>query len=381
MNVILSGRPIQYPLTGIGWYTQYLLQGLQIHKLINQIVCIPNLSDKKINKKYFFLQLTFKKIIKLLPGSYEILRYYRNVVFKRKTRPMIDKGFIYHEPCYILRPYLGPKICTVHDLSHIHYPEYHPKERVKFLLYHLPRSINSADHIITGSQFIRDEIINVFKISPDKITSIYHGISKVFRPRQFNEVKSVLARYGLWKKTYLLSVGTLEPRKNLERLIQAFKQLSEQQRKRYPLVLVGVKGWGIYRLEKLIQPLLQKEQLYYLGYVAETDLPYLYSGAYAFVYISLYEGFGLPLLEAMASGVPALASNVSSMPEVVQNAALLVNPLDVDAISDKLRLLLMDNALRSHLSAQSLIQASKFSWEKCIDSTVNLYQKALAAYS
>ena len=146
-------------------------------------------------------------------------------------------------------------------------------------------------------------------------------------------------------------------------------------------MLVGVKGWDIHCLEKIIQALIKKEQLYCLGYVPEADLPYLYSGAYGFVYLSIYEGFGLPLLEAMASGVPTLASNVSSMPEVVQNAALLVNPLDVDAITDKLRLLLMDNALRNNLSAQSLIQASKFSWEICIDSTVNLYQKALAAYS
>jgi len=381
VNIILNGQTLQYPLTGIGWYTWYLLQGLQTHPLINQLICIPSikLDNKRSKLAHNFLQSNFKKIIKSLPGSYIALNNCRNRLFRKRSQLLRDRNFIYHEPAYIIRPYAGSTVCTVHDLSHIYYPECHPKERVKFLLRYLPQSIEKVDHIIAVSEFTRAEVINTFNISPAKITRIYHGISKLYRPRQFDEIKAVLCRLGLLGKNYLLSVGTLEPRKNLERLILAFKQLSEQQRNRHPLVLVGVKGWNHSRLEQLIKPLLQKKQLHYLGYVSELDLAYLYSGAFAFVYLSIYEGFGLPLLEAMASGVPILTANGSSLLEVVENAALLVNPFDIDAIVAKLCQLLGNEELRVRLKQRGLIQAEKFSWKVCIENIINVYRKLASA--
>ena len=377
MNVILNTQSLQSDLTGIGRYTQNLLQGLQIHNIINQVICIPSLKEcnKIIEKTYFINQL--KKIIKFFPGTYSLLSDYRNARFVKKTRFLVYNNYIYHEPCYILSAYSGPKICTIHDLSHIHYPEYHPKERVKYLRYNLPISINNADHIITGSDFIRNELINFFSIPPNKITRIYHGISKIFKLRDYLEIKNTLQRYNLHNKSYLLNVGTLEPRKNLEGLIQAFKQLPEQQRKKHPLVLVGMKGWKTGRLEKLIKSLIQREQLYCLGYIPESDLSHLYSGAYGFIYLSVYEGFGLPLLEAMASGIPTLASDQSSMPEVVGNAAMLVNPFDIDRITGKLNQLITDLTLRDKLKQLGLLQAKKFSWDFCVENTTQVYQQTL----
>jgi glycosyltransferase involved in cell wall biosynthesis len=376
MNIILNIQSLQYPLTGIGWYTRHLMGGLQKHECINQLICIPD--EKKSNqiiKKNFIFETNLKKIIKFFPGTYSLLNSYRNARFVKKTRFLFHDKFIYHEPCYVLRPYPGPKVCTIHDLSHIHYPEYHPKERIKFLNRHL--NINNADHIITGSNFIRNELINIFNIPQDKISSIYHGISKIFRPRQSNKIKKALLAYNLHEKSYLLSVGTLEPRKNLERLIQAFKRLPEQLRKKHPLVLIGIKGWNTQRLEKLTRSLINKEQIYCLGYLPEADLPYLYSGAYGFIYISIYEGFGLPLLEAMASGIPTLASNESAMPEVVGDAAMLVNPFDIDRITDKLNQLINDLTLRDRLKQLGPIQAAKFSWESCIENTIAVYRQTL----
>lgn len=290
---------------------------------------------------------------------------------------MVDQNFIYHEPCYILRPYSGPKICTVHDLSHIRYPYYHPKQRVKFLLDNLPGSIYEADHIITASEFIRNEIIDLFNISPIKVTCVYHGVSKAFKARRFIDIKSVLAIYGLHEKSYLLSVGTLEPRKNLEHLIQAFNQLPEKQRKKYPLVVIGIKGWHTHPLVKMMQPLIKKEQLYCLGYVPEAYLPFLYSGAFGFLYISIYEGFGLPILEAMASGIPTLTSSESAMPEVVGDAAMQVNPFDIEMITDQLNHLINDLTLRDRLKQLGPIQAAKFSWESCVEGTIGVYQQTL----
>ena len=380
MNVILNTQSLQSDLTGIGRYTQNLLKGLQMHNIINRVICIPSFKEcNKIVKKTYFVN-QFKKIIKFFPGTYSLFSDYRNKRFIKKTRFLVHDKYIYHEPCYILNSYSGPKICTIHDLSHIHYPEYHPKERVKYLGYNLPTSINNADHIITGSDFIRSELINFFSIPPNKITRIYHGISNVFKVRDFYEIKITLQRYNLHNKSYLLYVGTLEPRKNLESLIQSFKQLPDQQRKKYPLVLVGMTGWKTGHLEKLIKKLIKQEQLYFLGYVSESDLPFLYSGAYGFIYLSIYEGFGLPLLEAMASGIPTLASDQSSMPEVVGNAALMVNPFDIDGITNKLNQLISDLTMRDRLKQLGPIQAAKFSWESCIENTILIYRQTLKSY-
>lgn len=380
MNIILNTQSLQSDLTGIGWYTRNLLQGLQTHNIINQVICIPSLKKcNDIKKKNHFIN-QFRKIIKFIPGTYSLLNDFRNTKFIKKTRFLAYNKYIYHEPCYILSPYSGPKICTIHDLSHIHYPKYHPKERVKYLTYNLPISINNADHIITGSDFVRNELINIFSIHPNKITRIYHGTSKAFKLRDFTEIKITLQRYNLHNKSYLLNVGTLEPRKNLEGLIQAYKQLPDQQRKKYPLVFVGMKGWKTSRLEKLIKKLIKQEQLYFLGYVSESDLPFLYSGAYGFIYLSIYEGFGLPLLEAMASGIPTLASDQSSMPEVVGSAALMVNPFDIDGITNKLNQLISDLTMRDQLKQLGPSQAAKFSWKSCVDNTILIYRQILKNY-
>ncbi|WP_339051209.1 glycosyltransferase family 1 protein [Rickettsiella endosymbiont of Xylota segnis] len=381
MNIILNTQSLRYPLTGIGWYARHLLEGLLKNSQISQITCIPSLNNSNFlaTKKIIFHE-GLKKIIKFFPPSYDCLVAYRNAHFTYKTRSLVEDKFIYHEPCYILKPYRGPKICTIHDLSHIHYPRYHPKDRIRFLIHHLPESIHNADHIITGSDFNRNELINFFKIPSYKITRIYHGVSKIFRPRKFNEIIDFLTHFNLQEKTYLLSVGTLEPRKNLERLIQAFKFLPENQKNKYPLVLVGSKGWKNYRFDKLIRSLLEKKQLYCLGYVPEAYLPYLYSGAHGFIYISIYEGFGLPLLEAMASGIPTLASTESAMPEVVGDAAMLVNPFDIERITEKLKQLIDDSTLRDKLKFLGPIQAAKFSWESCIENTIAVYRKTLNSF-
>ncbi|WP_218814779.1 glycosyltransferase family 4 protein [Rickettsiella endosymbiont of Dermanyssus gallinae] len=379
---MLSTYTLKYPVTGIGWYTHYLKKGLQAHSAISQLACLPVLSDKHdYSKKNKYFQAKIKKVIRSWVGSYNGLNYYRNYIFNKKTRRLAQENFIYHEPCYILRPYSGLKICSVHDLSHLYYPEYHPVERVKFLLRYLGRSLKNAHHIITGSCFIRRQIIDYFKIPPEKISAIYHGVSDVFRPRQSSDINTVIRRYGLLDKSYLLSVGTLEPRKNLERLIQAFSTLPEQQRKKHPLVLVGVKGWGRFSSIALINQLHAKEQLIFLGYVPSADLPFLYSGAYAFAYLSLYEGFGLPILEAMASGIPTLASNVSSLQEVVSSAGLLVDPFDVYTIKGQLQQLLGDNYLRAKLKQQGFTQASQFSWKLCLENTVSVYKNVLNSFS
>lgn len=268
----------------------------------------------------------------------------------------------------------------IHDLSHIKYPEYHPPRRVKFLSKNLPNSLINAEHILTGSDFIRQEIINLLNISENRVTRIYHGVSERFKPRIFSETYFVLNKYRLSKKKYLLFVGTLEPRKNLIRLILSFNKLSVQQKREYPLVIIGIMGWCNSKLKNLIISLINAKQLYYLGYVSDFDLPYLYSGAYGFIYLSIYEGFGLPLLEAMASGIPILAARGSATNEITEDSAILVDPFNEKDIYIQLNQLIYNDVLRAQLRYQGLIQSSKFTWEKCIDSTVQLYKKIFYSF-
>jgi alpha-1,3-rhamnosyl/mannosyltransferase len=171
-----------------------------------------------------------------------------------------------------------------------------------------------------------------------------------------------------------LAVSTLEPRKNLPRLLMAYARLPEALRARHPLALVGAKGWLNAELEQHLAPLERTGQLRRLGYVSQEDLPALYAGAHAFAYPSLYEGFGLPLLEAMASGAPALSSRCSSLPEVAGAAALLIDPEDLDALTAGLERLLDDAPWRVQARARGLEQARRFSWERCVEDTVAVYR-------
>lgn len=379
VNIIINGESLRHPLTGIGWYTWNLLQGLMDHKSIDQVVCTPEFKNNLFYKG--FLSQTFlKNKIRTFPGIYNFTNYYRNKKFVKKTKYLANKDFIYHEPGYILRPYKGPKICMIHDLSHIKYPGYHPSRRVKFLTENLPNSLVKAEHILTGSDFVRQEIINLFNIPDSKVTRIYHGVSESFKPRNFSETSLVLNKYGLFKKKYLLFVGTLEPRKNLIRLILSFSKLSQQQKQEYPLVVIGVMGWHHSELKKLMISLITAKQLYYLGYVSDFDLPYLYSGAYGFIYLSIYEGFGLPLLEAMASGIPTLAAKGSATHEIIGDSAILVDPFNEKDIYVQLNQLIYNDVLRTQLKCQGLIQSSKFTWKKCIDNTVQLYKKVFYSF-
>jgi glycosyltransferase involved in cell wall biosynthesis len=382
MQLLLSTYALKFPFTGIGWYTYYLLKALQGNVSINPLPypTVPDCTLVRTGQKKTF-QLRLRKIIRSWPATYSCFNYYCDFLFKKHTKHLAEKKVIYHEPCYILRPYNGPKICTIHDLSHIYFPESHPRERVKFLLRYLPKSIKAADHVITGSDYTRQEIINYFNLSPKKISTVYHGVAKKFRAYPMTASHPVLSHYGLVGKAYLLSVGTLEPRKNLERLIQAFSLLPERLRKKHPLVLIGEQGWHIAQLKKLINKLRAKRELYFLGYVPASDLPFLYSGSYVFAYPSLYEGFGLPLLEALACGVPILSANTSSMPEVVGEAALFTDPTDVFALAERLQQIVEDNVLRKELKKRGPMQAAKFSWQSCAEQTVAIYQQVLACFS
>jgi len=379
MRIILNVDASQPPLTGIGHYALQLARGLLRH---------PDIDHARFFSAYRWLPAPeqapranrpLSRVRNHVPFKTLALHLYnfaRGQLFLWHARNL--DNYVLHTPNCILMPFPGAAVTTIHDLSYIHYPQHHPRERVAFMNRQMPRTLAQAAMIVTDSEFVRRELIDLLGVAAHRIQTVPLGVDKSFRPRSPAESAPILARHGLAGVSYLLVVATLEPRKNLLSLVEAYSRLPTPLRRQHPLVIVGARGWLTGELERRLEPLERGGQVKRLGYVLQEDLPLIYAGAHAFVFPSLYEGFGLPVLEALASGTPTLTSNRSSLPEVAGDAALLVDPENVDTLTAGLERLLTDAEWRAQATERGLRQARQFSWERCVDETVAVYRRALA---
>ena len=254
-----------------------------------------------------------------------------------------------------------PAVVTVHDLGYLHYPEAHRPFERWYLDWTTRRHARLAAAIIADSQGTRGDLVDLYRTDPKRIFVVYPGRDdSIGREEDPSAIRAVKARYGI-RGDYLLYLGTLQPRKNLVRLVEAFARLQPRPAT-LQLVLAGQKGWLYDELFARVESLGLGNHVVFTGYVAEDDKAALLSGALALVYPSLYEGFGMPVLEAMACGTPVLTSNVSSLPEVAGDAALLVDPLDINAIATGISRLITDADLRKALVEKGHAQVRRFSW-------------------
>lgn len=269
----------------------------------------------------------------------------------------------------------------MHDMSVYRYPETHPPERIKAFDEGFMDSLARADQVITDSETVRSELICDMGVAPNKVTAIHLGVSRTFRvldeSARMPVVQTLLGRHA---DDYILCVATFEPRKRIEQAILAHAKLREHN-PLPPLVLVGARGWRNDDLHALIERQVASGALIMLGQVAEAALPFLYAGARLFLYPSIYEGFGLPPIEAMASGVPAIVSDRSCLPEITRGAAMMINPDDVDAFAEAIRRGLEDDNWRGEAIERGLRVAAGYTWEKCIENTVNVYRDVWARRS
>lgn len=284
------------------------------------------------------------------------------------------RGSIYHSPNYFLAPHDGSSVATVHDLSISRFPDTHPAARRRYFDLAFERSLQRASMLITVSETVRQELIVDFSVSPDRVRAVLNGVDSSFRPMAEQDTRLVLHKYGLVHGGYTLSVATVEPRKKLDRLMTAYARIPSALRQAYPLVLIGASGWLSGPLQKLIDQARAEGWLHFLGYVPQRELPALYAGARGYAMTSIYEGFGLPVLEAMASGIPVLTSNVSCMPEVAAGAALMAYPDDIDQLTEQLTRLLTDEEWRRQAVPLGLARARELTWERCVEQTVQVYQ-------
>ncbi len=270
-------------------------------------------------------------------------------------------------------------VLTVHDLIYRLFPDYHLPLNKWFLNLFMPLFVRRADAIIAVSQCTKNDLMRHYDVAPEKITVIYEGVDARFRPiTDRDALAAVRARYSLPQR-YILYVGTLEPRKNLPTLLEAYATLQAQSPiPDLQLVIVGRRGWLYESFFQRLRELNLEDQVILLGFIPDEDLPAVYSGADLFVFPSLYEGFGLPPLEAMACGTPVVSSDTSSLPEVVGEAGLMVDPHDVRALTEAIERALTDRHLRAELRARGLEQASRFTWEKTARQTLKVYRNVVA---
>ncbi len=286
---------------------------------------------------------------------------------------------LFHSPDFVLPPVSGriPTLLTVHDLSFRHYPEHFTPALVNYLNRVVPRSVARASHILADSQATQNDLINLWGVPETKITVLYSGVNPVFRPiEKEGELKQVRQKYQMSEWPYLLSVSTIQPRKNYQMLIRAFKPISQSWP--HHLVIAGGKGWLYEETLAEVERQGLQGRVHFLGFVADEDLPALYTQATLVLFPSFYEGFGLPLLEAMACGVPVVSSDASCLPEVVGGAGRLLNPHDEAAWTDTVHKLLLDGRERGRLVAAGFRQAHQFTWKKAARQLIGIYQSLLA---
>jgi len=376
MKIVLNGLPAVYPISGVGRYTLELGKALDDLLGNGKIFWFGNhlsgdrLDDSDSNgpTPIHRIKNSLRKTLRKIPGWRTPIHIWRNHQFRSYVRKIMPS--LYHETNYTPFDFKeGPTLITLYDLSFVRHPEWHPKDRVKYFERYCLKQLSKIDAIITISEFSKKEIIELLGVDPGKIHVTPLGVSRSFTPKGKK-------MEGL-PDEYILFVGNLEPRKNLMTLLEAYRSISRDLRDRYPLVITGASGWNTQEFIKALHLFKREERPMLTGHVSQKLIPDLYRGATLFVYPSFYEGFGLPVIEAMASGVPVITSNISSFPEVVGDSGLLVNPYEADELRGAMIKILEDPKTRKELSEKGLERAKLFSWDKCARETLTVYQKVL----
>ncbi len=298
---------------------------------------------------------------------------------KRNFPPLELKGFkadVLHCPDYLIPPVINKNIIlTIHDLSFYRFPEFNFDWFIKKYQAIVLKNAQRAKKIIADSESTRQDIINFMKINPQKIEVVYLAADRKFKMLAAEELKKDVPGKFKISKNYIFSVGTIEPRKNFKTLIKAFNifKKSFKESENYNLVIAGKTGWKSEETFEELEKSSCRDEIIFTGEVNDDDLIQLYNQASLFVYPSIFEGFGLPALEAMSCGLPVIATNTSSIPEVYPNSDFLLNPFDEVGMAEKINLVLTDENLKNELIKFSIENAKKFSWEKTAADTMQIY--------
>jgi glycosyltransferase involved in cell wall biosynthesis len=389
VKLILNAKALRPPITGVGNYTYHLLEQYLQGDSVDEVHCFSGShwltgaeqralsADIKIRRdassRVAGAMSLMRDTVSKFPGAQTLFSSVMDQRFERTANAI--PGAVYHETNFILKPFAGPCVTTVHDLSYIRYPHCHPDHLVDWLTHNLPKSLDRADCVITVSDLVREELIEHFKLAEEKVCTVYEGVEACYRPRTEAQTADVLSGLGLHHKQYVLLCATLEPRKGIDVLLDAWSQLPDWLRRAYPLILTGSSGWRNEALVEKLATHVKEGTVRHLGYVPSDVLAVLFSGATVFCYPSLYEGFGLPVLDAMSSGVPVICRAGTSMAEFAQGACMLCDSDKPEELAANLEILLSSQSTRDEWAGKGLRQASHFSWERCAAQTAQVYQQ------
>lgn len=372
MRIAFDATSIPRLMAGAGVYTCNLIRALAAVDDENEYVVFARdgaFDDLQRERPQF-------QVAHVSAGSRPLRLFWEQLLlpFQAKGRA-IDVVHSPHHTAPVLT--LGcRRVVTFHDLTFFILPERYPRARRLYFRSVSWTAAKVADRLICPSQVVMDDIVRLLHVSPAKVRPIAEAAAPEFRPL---EDKAALERFRLkylLPEHYILSVGSLEPGKNRTTLLKAFAKLRRQGIE-HKLVVAGQRAWKYRDDLHLVEELDLKGDVIFTGYIPEEEMPALYNAADLFVFPSLYEGFGLPVLEAMACGVPVVASNVSAIPEVAGDAALLIDPRDPDLLCDSLARVLKDDRLRATLRRRGLERAAQFSWEKAARETIEVYREAV----
>lgn len=379
MHVVLDARYLSQHQSGVGYYTQRLVSGLAAIDRMNRYTCLvirdgPGLPVAHPNVEGWPTRVSFENH---LTGDLWLLAYLPWQLARLGTD-------VYHGPAVFLPLVkLGYRsVVTIHDLVSFLFPATVPRKYALYMRLMTRLSVRSADRIIAVSGATKQDLVRVLGVADGKVVVIHEAVGPEFAVASAPDaVERTVRRYGI-RPPYCLFVGNLEPRKNLARLIEAFALL----RARGPfagrapqLVLAGTRGWLYSGIFRAVEAHGLADEIVFTGYVPPADLPHLYAGAACFIFPSLYEGFGLPVLEAMAAGTPVVAARVGAIPEVVGDAALLVDASRPAEIAEAVAAVLADGALRDRLVARGRARACAFTWEAVARQTLAVYEAVHAA--
>ncbi len=323
--------------------------------------------------------IPWKVAVGRVPGV-QLLRRVKHGGLNRHVRRLareLPGPMVYHEPNMIARPVALPTVVTINDLSWHYEPSWHPAERLRWIDRNLPATLRRARRFVAISQFTKDAVVRELGVPAARIDVVPLAPAEEFRPVSAPDAAAALARHDLADRGYVFSISTLEPRKNFDRLLAAHLLLPAALRRRAPLVIAGGKGWGEVLARPEADAAIRDGTVRLLGHVADADLVTLTARAAVFAYVSLYEGFGLPVVEAMAAGTPIVASGTTAVGELASGAALLVDPLDIAAIAAGLRELLEDDALAERLRQAGLARAAGYTWTRTIETLLTTWRGAV----
>ncbi|HOV32699.1 MAG TPA: glycosyltransferase family 1 protein [Candidatus Hydrogenedens sp.] len=366
ISVLINGVQIGN-LSGTGRYTE---------ELVKALLELPEELRIYLSNSKPFITSNDKLQILPFPSNRYLTRLLQPHLLKKLVN-QCQPDLIHYPASYGYKVGTIPHITTVHDLAFLENPDWFPPHYRWFYKKKVYDSVQFSKRIITDSNFSAQQLQKHYKISPQQIDVIYLGVSEQFKPSEQKQINIIRNKYKLPNK-YILYVGTFEPRKNIPNLIAAWSGIANKIE--HDLVLVGRKGWNTDKIEESIQKSNYKDRIHRLGYINNEDLPVIIGSADLFAYISLYEGFGLPPLEAMRCQVPVIASNSGSMLEILGNNAMLVNPEDIQEISEGLYTFCVNTELREKFAYKGFVHAQSFTWKRTAEETLAVYKKCLNEY-